>query len=77
MLIAFLRTKVKQQAGAKRQKVRAIFKAADALPQLSQGDAGFSLAQNLRFDLVYLRLLRRAIKRSVRRYKGLARSRHV
>jgi ribosomal protein L16/L10AE len=76
-LTAFLRTKVSEKAGAKRQKTRTFCRAVAPLPNLSQGDGGFSLVQNLRFDLVYLRLLRRAIKRSIRNYRGLSQSRHV
>jgi len=60
-----LRTKISQQAGAKRQKSRTLC-IPQMLPCIPLGDAALVFAHNFRFDLVYLKLTRRTLKRSVR-----------
>jgi hypothetical protein len=71
-----LRTKIGLQSGAKRQKCRLIY-TPTSLPSLPRGEAGLFFQQAFRLDLVYLRLIRRAIKRTIRRYRGLSHSRRV
>lgn len=71
-----MRTKTRLQAGAKRQKGRALTRPL-SLPSLAQGDTGVLFKQGFRLDLVYLKLMRRALRRIIRRYRYLSHSRHV
>jgi ribosomal protein L16/L10AE len=71
-----LRTKIKLQAGAKRFKQRLFSKPTNE-PVLSNGDSCIFFYNSFRFDLIYMRLLRQSIKRSVKKFKRLSLSRRV
>lgn len=71
-----MRTKIKLKAGAKRFKQRSIHKPLNE-PLLKIGDSCIFFFNNFRFDLIYMRLLRQSIKRSVKKFKRLSLSRRV
>lgn len=71
-----LRTKVSQQAGAKRQKTRTTYFPSSA-PCLTKGNCGFFFPHNFRFELVYLKLVRRCLRKAIKRTKRLYWSRRV
>ena len=71
-----MRTKIKEQSGAKRQKQRG-FNVGLTLPIKTNGDSFFCFSKQFRFDLVYLKLIRRTLKRAVKGWKRQSRGRRV
>lgn len=71
-----MRTKIKLQSGSKRFKKRIIF-TPTLEPRLLNGDSCIFFYHSFRFDLIYMRLLRQSLKRSVKKFKRLSLSRRV